>query len=107
MKKRFYQKLLLILTESELTRIYDINEESKMVLLDLHRLSCRDAKRFVNNLINATYNCTEDGYTLVIIHGFNHGTALRDMFDNEFDNKHVKNRERDSMNPGETRMIIA
>lgn len=98
-------KLSLILTETELNRI-SINEKTNGKLLitaDVHGMKCRDAKRFINNIINII----RAAFQLIIIHGYNHGTAIKDMLAQNFSNDHIYNQFPDPYNQGVTHMFIA
>lgn len=50
-----------------------------VVRLDLHYLTCSSCKKIIKNVIAIT----RSDFTFLIIHGQNHGTAIRDMVRNE------------------------
>lgn len=97
-------RLKLILTADELDRI-TISESDNMIRIrvDVHGLRCAQARRLINNIINIP----RVGFHLMIIHGFNHGTAIKDMLSTDFENDHILNRAVDPFNKGVTRMQIA
>ena len=77
-------------------------QEGTIVTADLHGVYQRDARDILAGwLNNAPANVTE----LRVIHGYQHGTTLRDMIRNEFSHPRVKS-ILPSLNPGETRLIL-
>ena len=76
--------------------------EGTIATADLHGVYERDAKSLLSGWLNqAPDNVTE----LRVIHGYQRGTALRDMIRGEF--THPRVREiLPSLNPGETRLIL-
>lgn len=73
------------------------------VSIDVHGLKCWQAERSIRNLINLA-RCP---FTLTIIHGYNHGTAILDMVRNDLASSHIKSRYADNYNPGVTYLAIA
>ena len=77
-------------------------QQGTIVTADLHGVYQRDARDILAGwLNNAPANVTE----LRVIHGYQHGTTLRDMIRNEFSHPRVKS-ILPSLNPGETRLIL-
>lgn len=77
-------------------------QEGTIVTADLHGVYQRDARDILAGwLNNAPANVTE----LRVIHGYQHGTTLRDMIRKEFSHPRVKS-ILPSLNPGETRLIL-
>lgn len=73
------------------------------VVVDVHGMKCCEARRFINNIIVvANMDCH-----LVIIHGYNHGTAIKEMLSQSFNNRHIYERFPDPYNQGVTHMSIA
>lgn len=98
-------RLELIFTQDEMHRL-SIDEASGSTLkivADVHGMKCFQAKRFINNIINIV----RATFRLVIIHGFNHGTAIKDMLAGTFTNTHIVERHLDTRNRGVTHMLIA
>ena len=81
------QKMTFIMYENNLQRINIYHEEdgTPVIQIDLHQLTCREARKALNNIL-ALYRF---GFKLDIIHGYNHGTALRDMIRSDFNNKRI------------------
>ena len=79
-------KLGVIFTEKELGRLTIQSEETIVVTADVHGMKCAEAKRFINNLLNILCEAIK----VVIIHGYNHGTAIKEMLRNNFYNSRIK-----------------
>jgi len=92
-----------IFTKEELERI-SIREECgiEVVVADLHQMSRAAAKRFIKNIIAAVRLAFE----LLIVHGYHHGTALRDMFRVDFSNSRIKAVVPDFENDGRTILMV-
>lgn len=99
------QEYNLIFTKEELNRItVTQNQFNELeIVVDVHGMKCSYAKRFINNLINVTRRA----FTLTIIHGYNHGTAIKDMLHNEFSNPHILQNIPDKRNQGLTHFVLA
>lgn len=98
-------RLNTIFDSSTLERIKitnNINGEI-IIVIDLHRLSCKNAKRLLSNVIaNVRIDSRID-----VIHGYNHGTSIKDMLLQEFSNVHIIEKHLDPHNQGVTHMSIA
>lgn len=73
------------------------------ITVDVHGLSCKEAYRLINNIINYA----NSSFGLVVIHGFNHGTAIKDMLANSFNNPNIEIKYVDPYNPGITYIHVA
>lgn len=100
-RERVMARMKMIFTRNELERIWFIPTD--MICIDLHGLSCFDARRFLNNVINILRNPEE----LQVIHGYNHGTALRDMIRKDLHNPHIIDIRTDERNYGITYLDVA
>ncbi len=98
-------RLNMILTTDELKRIQVLQnaDEKLMIIVDVHGMTCTKARKFINNIINVV----RVAFQLIIIHGYNHGTAIKDMLANSFTNSHISKKYTDSFNYGITHMLIA
>lgn len=98
-------KLELIFTPEELTRIKIAEDKMRrlLVIADVHGLKCHQAKRFINNIVNIIHS----SFRLMVIHGYTHGTAIKDMLQQNFHNQHVQELFPDYRNQGVTHIIIA
>ena len=97
-------KFKYIFSDDELNRLI-IQEQPKKgirIRADVHGMKCIQARRFINNIINIA-RCS---FQLTIIHGFNHGKAIKDMLANDFCNHYVTAHFSDSRNQGITYMFI-
>lgn len=80
MKANIIVRMGMIFTNEEMQRIQVKSMDGEPeIIVDLHRLCRSQARRFVKNIIALI----RGAFFLELIHGFNHGTALRDMFRNE------------------------
>lgn len=98
-------RLGMVLTNEELSRI-SVQEKrtgKARIIADVHGMTCREARRFINNIINLV----RIPFQLIIIHGYNHGTAIKDMLANDFNNDHICGRFPDPRNQGVTHLLIA
>lgn len=97
-------KLKLIFTEPELNRltIQEKNNGKTRITADVHGMKCFEARRFINNIINIVHAA----FQLIIIHGYNHGTAIKDMLSHNFQNNHIYKQFPDPYNKGVTHMFI-
>lgn len=70
-------KLKMIFTQKEIDRlkITEIDEEQIRTVADVHGMRCKQARRFINNIINII----RVTFQLIIIYGYNHGTAIKNM----------------------------
>ena len=104
MKKTIEFKLSLILTKEDMNRlrIKEKDEETE-ITADVHGMSVKRAKRFINNILNIVRTKVQ----LIIIHGYNHGTAIKDMLADQFVNEHIVEKYLDSENQGVTNIVAA
>lgn len=77
MKERTKSMMRAIMREDELQRIHfqDLSETDMKVIADVHGMKRVEARRFIRNIIAVV----RDAFFLLVIHGYNRGTALRDM----------------------------
>lgn len=105
MEKIVLKRLSFVFKQSDFERVFVYKDTVGRlnVDVDVHGLSTREANRFINNIINIIHmDCR-----VTIIHGYNHGTAIRTMLEGQFNNNHVKKRQIDPINPGRTLLLIA
>ena len=98
-------RLRMVLTQSEMNRIkISENHSGKIrITADVHDMKCYEARRFINNIINIV----RTAFQLVIIHGYNRGTAIKEMLAQNFSNDHIYEQFPDPRNQGVTHMLIA
>lgn len=96
--------LKLILTKEELNRITILSKDGKIqVIVDMHQLGAGQAKKLLNNLIVML----RGEFELKVIHGYNHGTVIKEIIWNEYQNHKIKTRKADKNNQGVTYLGIA
>lgn len=93
-------KILLIMKKDDVERIR-VSDDGNEIIVDLHSLGTREAMILINNIINLN----RDECNIKIIHGYNHGTAIKDMINNRFVNKRIVDRKGLSNNPGVTTLV--
>ena len=76
------KNMMMVFTKDELERI---KENPDGISLDLHQLSVKQSKRLVNNVISMN----RDNFSLTLIHGYIHGTAIKEMLIANYDNPRV------------------
>ena len=98
-------RLATILTIDELNRLrIKYSQDSEIcIIADVHGMKCCQAKRFINNIINTV----RTAFQLIIILGYSHGTAIKDMLSLNFTNMHIAEKHADPYNQGVTHMLIA
>lgn len=97
-------RLQEIMTQDDMQRInIGVNDPGFLIQVDLHGLTCAEAKRFLNNIICLV----NPGFRFDVIHGYNHGTALKNMLMEDFNNKRVIKKNPDHKNPGLTHILIS
>lgn len=95
-------RLSLILTTDDMRRLtFKDKEGEKKIICDLHGMKCKQARRFLNNILNIIRTAVE----LIIVHGFNHGTAIKDMILGDFYNEHICLISPDIHNMGVTHIL--
>ena len=95
---------MFLFSKDEISRIKDkVREDgSHLVTVDMHGLKAKEAKRFLKNLIAVN----REGYEMCIIHGFNHGTAIKEIVNTENLGERVLKRIPVRHNPGATRLML-
>ena len=97
------EKLEWLLPEESQKRVTMKGNDYLIVYADIHKMGCREAGNFVSNLIALI----RKNFTLRIVHGFNGGTALKEMFQNRYENNRILDVESPDNNPGITDFIVA
>ena len=105
MEHRAWMRMTCVMTDEELGRFTFLGAANGTLALrgDLHGLSCREARRLLNNLMLLI----RDDFDLVIIHGYRHGRAIKDMLRYDYDNRRLAARWDDKRNPGVTLFQVA
>ena len=97
-------KMSMIFTKEDMDRVSIKKEQNENLVLkaDLHNMRYWEAYHFVNNLIALN----SDPFELDIIHGYNHGTVLKDMVQKDLNNPRIKSKMLIWWNEGETLLSI-
>ena len=74
----------------------------KTITVDLHGFRKRNAERVINNIISM-YRFP---FKLALIHGYNHGTVLKELIWNEYENTRIIDKETPVTNWGITYLSI-
>lgn len=96
-KRDIISKLNLIFSAKDVDR-FKINDSNNTIaiILDVHGYSCREARRVINSLISIC----RGAFILKIIHGYNHGTAIKEMLWKDHFNPRFANIRSVKGNPG-------
>ncbi len=62
-------------TEKKVIKVHTGTDGKQIVDADLHGMTCKVAKRFITNIIAMD----QSAFEFRLIHGYNHGTALKEM----------------------------
>ena len=92
----------MLFTKEDINRI-EIKEDNGIVTVDLHGLSVTNAKRLINNLIVMN----RDPFELDLIHGYNRGTALKQMIHEDLNSNRIVKKEVLAHNLGLTKVQLA
>lgn len=95
------------LLRGEKSKRVEVNESEDgrvCIDLDLHGLSRNEGKVLVKNVININKG---EEFVINAIHGYNHGTVLKQMIMEEKWSSRVIARESPAWNPGQTFLTIA
>ena len=91
----------MVFTKSLIMRITKLTSntgEVASIIIDVHGLTCKEAKRFINNVVNITRaSCIVE-----VIHGYRHGTRIKDMLWKSYYNPNIRQIVADQSNPGVT-----
>ncbi len=98
------ERIMFLFSRDEISRINDEvrTDGSHLITVDMHGLSTNKAKRFLKNLVAIN----KEGYEMCIIHGFNHGTAIKEMVKNEKLSERVIEKSPVKNNPGRTNIKL-
>ena len=73
------------------------------VTYDAHGQTVKEAKRTIENIVNGRFSPLR----LNVIHGYNHGTAIKSMLSEETFCGRLTERNTPKNNPGITKMVIS
>ena len=101
-----YEKIGFLYKSEDVNRvIWKSSDDSNIVVtVDLHKMSRDEAKRFIKNIISIFYMCS---FTFEIVHGYNHGTAIKEMIRSEEINPRIRKISSPAYNPGLSILEVA
>ena len=102
MKKKITDRLSFVLTEADMRRLQIEEGEMIRITADVHGMKVVQARKFINNIINLIRTAFE----MVVIHGYNHGIAIKNMLANQFRNEHISLKYQDENNQGITHIVV-
>ncbi len=98
------EKIMFLFSKEDVLRISEkMIKGRKIIFVDMHGMKAKVAKKFLNNLISLN----TEGYDMCIIHGYNHGTAIKEIVYNELSNDRIKEKKVYENNLGRTYLKIA
>lgn len=102
--KQMMDRMTFVMYGEDLCRV-EITENAKgekIISVDLHGLNKKNASKILRNII-AMYQFP---FCLVLIHGYNHGTVLKELIWNELNNERISSKMTPDYNPGITYLSI-
>lgn len=99
--KENMERFEMMLSDKEMSRVSVSANDGFYV--DIHGMSCQQASRFLRNLIALVKTACE----MTVIHGYNHGQALKDLVRKGRLSSRVVKTESVDWNPGVTKLMIA
>ncbi len=105
-KERMFRNLDMIYGAEITERVEWITNDNGEIVVraDLHRMTRREAKQFIKNMIALLH---KNPFTLILIHGYNHGTALKEMLYGEHISDRILSISSPVWNPGESFLSVA
>ena len=74
------ERMLFLFSNDEVSRISLHEKYGKVtIFIDVHGLKVREARRLIKNVISLNREKND----ICVIHGFNHGTAIKEMISEE------------------------
>ena len=89
------KKLMMVMTKDEMGRI---KFNGRLITVDLHGLTSRMAERLIKNIMALD----REGYDICAIHGYSHGTAIKEMISGRLQGSRLKGKDPVKRNPGRT-----
>jgi hypothetical protein len=98
------EMLKIFLSEEQMKRFRFVvtKNGAKAVVVDLHGLKAKEARTFIKNAVAAN----REGLLMYIVHGFNHGTAIKDIVNSEKISERIIERHLQEHNPGCTILSV-
>ncbi len=103
-KQQIIDRLHMIYTDEYIGRLrIAVSKGHVSITADVHGLTVKEARRFINNIITIL----DIPLTLIIIHGYRHGHAIKEMIMDNFTNSKVICKIPDPVNKGVTNLAVA
>lgn len=97
------ENIKMILTKDELRRVKARIKNGKAeITVNVHNMHVKEAQRLLKNLIAVDRKCEE----MHVIHGFNHGTAIKDMIASDLVSPRIISKSVRRDNPGLTDILL-
>ncbi len=95
-----------IMTGEDISRInvYENKDGETVLRIDLHGIRKKNAMRMISNIIALILIRTD--FVLEVVHGFNHGTVIKEYIWNEMINDRIIDKRCPRNNPGITYIAI-
>lgn len=84
-------------------RLQVSQQDTLAITLDLHQLSKKDASRLICNVINIV----DQPCKIDLIHGYHHGTVIKDYIQNDLHNRKIVQKKTFQKNPGHTMLLCS
>ena len=99
-----FEKELAKMTGEDISRIstYENEEGNKVIRIDLHGVKKKNAVRMISNIIALI----RTDFILEVVHGFNHGTVIKEYIWNEMVNDRITGKRCPANNPGITYISV-
>lgn len=105
-EKELMNRFHLLLKKSDLEKIsMETNKDNneRVVVVNVHNLGTKDAKILLTNVIALN----KEGFTIEVIHGYNHGTAIKEMIGSRLNSSRIKEIKGCAHNPGVTFLMTS
>lgn len=100
-----FEKMHMLYRSEDAERVEWKSSEGEHIIVDVdvHQMTCAEAKKFIRNIISLL---TQYNFTLNVIHGYLHGTAIKEMIYSENINNRIEKISSPSNNPGISILMI-
>ena len=103
--KKAMEKMTFLMCRDDLCRIRTEEDEDGIikVIIDLHGMSKKNAIRMITNIMVLF----RFKFRLEVVHGYNHGTVIKEYIYNELISNRIISKTSPFYNPGVTDLMIA
>lgn len=84
------------------SKVYLNNKQVMVVRIDMHGMNRDEAYRTITGILNAN----KGKFIIDVIHGYNHGTVLKNMIQNDLRHRRITKKENCFYNQGETMIEV-